>query len=206
MSWSGPNPRNEPEHPASITTSTLTDAAKAAGTDIPGVVANLVRSLALYTTGQPAVKTSTGVDYAAIDVVKQANESRYTLGLAYPAWKADVSVAMDGHRDFVSAEVLEKTAWEWMAKHRDIGLFHQGGTEGHATVVESYIYRGPDWLIPSPVDGSQVVIKAGDWMLGTVWDEYGWDLVKSGRVQGWSPEGGARRSRPSAARLAELRG
>lgn len=211
MSWSGPNPRCDPallltpEHPASITTSTLEDAAKAAGTDIPGVVANLVRSLAIWTAGQPVAKTSTGVSYAAVEVIKTSAPQRYSLGLAYPAMKADVAVAQDGHRDFVSETALEKTAWEWMAKHREIGLFHQGGTEGHCTVVESYIYRGPDWTITSPVDGSEVVIKAGDWMLGGVWDEYGWDLVEKRKVNGWSPEGGARRSVPSAARLMELR-
>jgi hypothetical protein len=87
----------------------------------------------------------------------------------------------------------------------DIGLFHRDGTEGHAKPVESYIYRGPDWHISSPVDGKDYVVKAGDWMLGTIWDEYGWDLVEQGLVKGWSPEGGARRITPDATRLAQLR-
>src|ERR1035441_6442247 len=42
--------------------------------------------------------------------------------------KADTARAADGHRDFVGAEALEATAWSWMTKSRDIGLFHQGGT------------------------------------------------------------------------------
>lgn len=144
-------------------------------------------------------------DTAAVQVLKASDERRYTLGLAYPAMKPDSARAADGHIDFVSAEALEKTAWDWMTKHREIGLFHRDGYEGHATVVESYIYRGPDWQVTSPVDGSEVVIKAGDWMLGTVWDEYGWTLVKAGMVRGWSPEGGARRTKPTAERLAQLR-
>jgi hypothetical protein len=144
-------------------------------------------------------------EFAAVEVVKAVAESRYTLGLAYPAMRVDVGVAADGYRDFVSADTLEKTAWAWMSKNRDIGMFHRGGTEGHATVVESYIYRGPDWVTPSPIDGSECVVKAGDWMLGTVWDEYGWEMVKSGLVQGWSPEGGARRTKPTEERLAQLR-
>src|SRR5665213_1322460 len=94
-------------------------------------------------------------------------EQKYTLGLAYPAMKTDVAVAADGHIDFVSAEVLEKTAWAWMTDPGDINLFHKGGTEGHAKTVESYIYRGPDWKV------NDCVIKSGDWMLGTVWDDHG---------------------------------
>jgi hypothetical protein len=155
----------------------------------------------------PAVVTAEAIDPNAAKclVVKAVEERRYTLGVAYYAMKADVSVAQDGHRDFAGPEALEKTAWEWMTKHRDVSLFHRNGTGGHADVVESYIYRGPDWIVESPMDGESYVVKAGDWMLGTVWDEHGWDLVKAGLVCGWSPEGGAHRVIPSAERLAELR-
>jgi Putative phage serine protease XkdF len=195
---------NDPDNdhdgaPGAITMAVLKQAADAAGTDIPGVVANIVRTLAGGKTAAKALTT----DMAAVNVFKAQDEQRYTLGVAYPAMKADVAVAADGHIDFVSPEVLEKTAWAWMTEHRNIGLFHKAGTEGHATVVESYIYRGPDWH--NEIAGETHVIKAGDWMLGTVWDEYGWQLVKAGLVNGWSPQGGARRINPSADRLAQLR-
>ena len=156
-----------------------------------------------YAPASEAVKAE-DVDTAAVHVLKAAEERRYTLGLAYPAMVAPGRGA-DGYNDFISPEALERAAWEWMAKRREIGLFHQDGLEGHATVVESYIYRGPDWEVVSPVDGTNVVIKAGDWMLGTVWDEHGWELVKAGLVRGWSPEGGARRRVPTEDRLAQLR-
>ena len=142
---------------------------------------------------------------AALNVVKAEEEHRYTLGLAYPAMKPDSARAADGYIDFVSSEVLEKTAWSWMEKNHEIGMFHRDGTEGHATVVESYIYRGPDWTVASPVNGQDYVIKAGDWLMGCQWDSHGWSMVKAGLVKGWSPEGGARRSKPSQSRLAELR-
>lgn len=145
--------------------------------------------------------SAVATNFAGIDVIKAADERRYTLGVAYPAMRADVAVAQDKHIDFVSAEALEKTAWEWMTNHRNIGLFHKSGTEGHADVVESYIYRGPDWS----VEGNDYVVKAGDWMLGTIWDEYGWKLVKDQLVSGWSPQGKARRTTPDADRLAQLR-
>jgi hypothetical protein len=188
-----------------ITTLTLQGAADWAGTDIAGVLENMNETLK-----GASPKTLTGGKiqkerYAAVNVVKAADEQRYTLGLAYPAMRPDSARAADGHIDFVSEEVLEKTAWNWMAKSRDVNLHHQGGTSGHATVVESYIYRGPDWLIESPMDGKKYAIKAGDWLLGTVWDEYGWNLVKNGYINGWSPQGGAKRATPTQARLAQLR-
>jgi hypothetical protein len=185
-----------------ITTSVLQDAADFAGTDIATVVANIAKTMALVSSVEKrAASQPVAAEYAACRVVKTVAEQRYSLGLGYPAMRLDKGVAADGHIDFVSPEALEQTAWRWISKARTTSLFHTPGTstDGHATVVESYIYRGPDWAI------ADTVIKAGDWLLGTVWDEYGWALVKARKVNGWSPEGGAKRTRPSAARLAELR-
>lgn len=156
----------------------------------------------VHTDHEPAAKAAEGD--AIISVAKADEERRYTLGVAYPAMKADVGVAMDGRTDFMSAEELEKTAWAWTAKSRQIGLFHADGTEGHGTPVESYIYRGPDWTVEAP-DGSTQVIKAGDWLVGTVWDPIAWGLVKKGLLGGYSPQGRTRLSKPSPERLAELR-
>lgn len=137
-------------------------------------------------------------------VVKAVDEQRYTLAVAYPAMKPDVSKAQDGHRDFMAPDALEETAWRYMAKSRELGLCHVDGTEGHGTVVESYVYRGPDWTVKA-ADGSEQVIKAGDWLLGVIWDQPAWAEIKAGRFGGMSPQGMARRSTPSPERLAELR-
>lgn len=189
----------------------LTLRAIEAAADVAGIstrqVARNIRRTVAAADGRRATKAvrSPAVAYATCQVVKAQAPQRYTLGLAYPAMRPDVAVAADGRRDFVSAEALEKCAWTWLAKYRDVNLFHAGETSGHFTPTESYIYRGPNWSIESPVDGKTYVIKAGSWLLGGVWDPYGWDLVLTGRVRGWSPEGDARRSVPSAERLAQLR-
>jgi hypothetical protein len=120
-----------------------------------------------------------------------ADEQRYVLGIAYQAGPdPKIQRGADGGRDYFSAEELEKAAWKFLAKGREVGLFHADGTTGAADVVESYIYRGPDWDL-----GDGTVVKTGDWLIGAVLDEPAWDLYKSGRITGWSPQGAARRRR-----------
>ncbi|GMA49331.1 hypothetical protein GCM10025857_06880 [Alicyclobacillus contaminans] len=126
------------------------------------------------------------MDMARYGVMKAAEEQHYTLGVAYPADK------VDAHGEFTTAEELERTAWHWMAQHRRIGIQHQDGTEGHGIPVESYIYRGPDWKV-----GDQVV-KAGDWLLGVVWDDAAWLLIKRGILTGYSIQGDAFRKKVAA--------
>lgn len=120
-------------------------------------------------------------------ILKAQPERRFTLMMAWPALKPDVAKAQDGRRDYARPEVIEATAWAWMAKSRAVGLFHADGTEGHGTVVESYIYRAAPWTVNGQV------VKAGDWLVGTVWDDRAWALVRSGLINGMSPQGTAQR-------------
>lgn len=136
-------------------------------------------------------------------VVKASDEKRFTLQVAYPADSPDAAVARDGFQDFASPEAVEKAAHSYMANHREVGLFHAEGTDGAGTVVESYVYRGPDWHVPAP-DGSTQVIKSGDWLIGIKWDEPAWELIKSGDITGVSMQGGAKRRTPSPADIARV--
>jgi len=121
-------------------------------------------------------------------------ESRFLLGLAYQAGRDPrIAKGADGARDFFTAEELEKACWSFLPGGGQVGIGHIDGTLGHMTVTENYIYRGPDWD-----QGNGVVIKAGDWLIGGICDETAWDLVKSGRVTGFSPQGAARRRRYTA--------
>jgi len=137
-------------------------------------------------------------------VVKSEEEQRYTLTVAYPANKPDVGVAQDGFRDYASANAVEKAAWSYLRKSPNIGLWHQDGTDGSGEVCESYIYRGPDWEVAA-ADGSTQVIKAGDWLMGIIWSEATWPLVKQGLIGGVSPQGRAKRRMPDKADVANLR-
>lgn len=113
----------------------------------------------------------------------------YALGLSYPADRND------GHHEFMKSQTVQKAAWDFLRTGSQIGLHHLDGTVGHAQVVESYIYRGPDW-VTTAADGTTQVIKAGDWMLGVQFDAATWPLVMSGQVNGWSIQGVGRRRKP----------
>lgn len=185
-----------------ITWADLKEAAQLAGISMEQAAKNILWGYLDSSSVPDAVEKE---DLLSWQLLKARSEHRYTLGLAYPAYRLDVGQAADGHRDFVGAEPLEKAAWSWMKEHRELNLFHEAGTVGHGEVVESYIYRGPDWKVRSPVDNQYYVIKSGDWLVGAVWDPYAWTLIKLGLVNGWSPEGKAQRRKPTPESVANLR-
>lgn len=132
-------------------------------------------------------------------VVKSVDERRYTLSMGYPAYSPDVAVARDGHLDFASDNEVEQAAWGYLAKGGEVGMHHADGTEGAGRIVESYIYRGPDWQV-----GEQV-IKSGDWLIGTIWSQSAWDAIKAGEIQGTSMQGTAKRKAPSPSDVAKVK-
>jgi hypothetical protein len=111
---------------------------------------------------------------------------RYSLAVAYPANRSD------RHMEYMRPDQVESAAWEYLAKRRDIGVAHADGTSGAGRLVESYIYRGPDWRMTA-ADGREVVIKSGDWLIGVLWAPAVWDLIEKGRFTGVSIQGSAKR-------------
>jgi hypothetical protein len=157
-------------------------------------------TITVDTDGRPAVKAWDGETVAGA-LVKADDERRYTLTVAYPADKADAAVAADGHRDFASKDAVRQAAWSFLVKSPMVGLHHAEGTDGAGTVVESFTWPGPDW---SP-DGAGYTVKEGDWLVGVVWSEQAWSLIKSGKVGGVSMQGSAKRRKPAPEALAGLR-
>ena len=154
-------------------------------------------------TGEHAAKATWDGESVAGVLVKASDERRYTLTVAYPADRADVAVAADGHRDFASKAAVEDAAWNYLLKSPNVGLWHADGTDGAGQVVESYVYRGPDW--PLAVGGAEYVVKSGDWLLGIVWEPEAWELVKAGKIGGVSMQGSARRRTPTQEAIDALR-
>jgi Putative phage serine protease XkdF len=155
---------------------------------------------AVYQTGDasPAPEKWDGVTVESA-VLKADSAKRYTLSVGYPADTPDKAVARDGHLDFANAEEVEKAAWGYLRNYREVGAMHADGTEGAGELVESYIYRGPDWQT-----GDQVV-KSGDWLIGVIWDEPTWDAIQKGELGGTSMQGGAERRTPTPADIARIK-
>jgi hypothetical protein len=125
----------------------------------------------------------------SIGVVKAIPEQRFLLGVAYQAGPDPrIQRGADGGRDFFTAAELEKAAWSFMREGPRVGRFHLDGTEGAAVPVESFIWRFPPWDA-----GAGVVVKDGDWLIGSVLDQPSWDLYKRGVIGGYSPQGSAMR-------------
>ena len=121
--------------------------------------------------------------------MSKPSEQRYVLGVAYQAGPDPrIRRGADGGRDFFTADELENAAWSFLRNGPQVGLFHADGTEGAAEIVESYVYRGPDWDL-----GDGTVVRKGDWLIGAILDERAWHLYKTGRITGFSPQGRARR-------------
>lgn len=137
-------------------------------------------------------------------LLKANDEERVGLFVAYAANSPDIAKARDGKRDFAPAPVVERGAWNWMAKGAKIGLFHEFSTDEFET-VESGIHRGPDWLLKA-VDGTEQVVMEGDWLVAVRAKTQGaWNLMKSGLIGGASPQGRAARRTPSDEALLNLR-
>jgi len=84
----------------------------------------------------------------------------------------------DSDRDVVSAEKIEEVAHKFIEEYGNIDLMHSLKNVGR--VVESYI---------APVDlhFDDVTVPKGSWMMGVrVTDDETWNLVKKGRLTGFS--------------------
>ena len=145
-------------------------------------------------------------------------EMQFLLGIAYQAGPDPrIAKGADGGRDFFSAAELERAAHSFMLKGQQHGLFHVDGTEGAARPVESYIYRNPvPWVVSDDADVEKavarlaaeaealagpddLVVRKGDWCLGSILNDAAWELYKTGRLNGFSPQGVARRRRAAPA-------
>ena len=132
------------------------------------------------------------------------SEKRVSMHLAYPSMRPDQGVAVDGFRDFAGPDAVEDAAWHFMKSGAKIGLWHEAGTTGAGTCVESWVHRADPWVIKA-VDGSTQTVMPGDWLITVQWPPETWKLVKAGVINGVSMQGSASRRKPSPEALAALR-
>lgn len=124
----------------------------------------------------------------ASGVVAKADEQRYTLGPWY------VPGVEDAHGEFTDDDTLQTALWDWVRKG-DRTIYLQHGDKAAGEMVEIL-------TVPFPVEADLTVpgqgttryqFPANTPFMGVVWEPWAWDLVKAGRLRGYSIGGTARR-------------
>jgi len=107
------------------------------------------------------------------------DERKITYGVVYPANEVDLQ------KEWATENVIENAAHNFMANYRQHDTFHNERA-GAGVPVESFI---------APCDITEFhgkrltpdqVIKKGSWIMATKWNDDTWNLVKSGKIKGYS--------------------
>lgn len=109
-------------------------------------------------------------------IVKQDAEQQVVTGAAL------VPDAEDKEGDRVTAENIEKVAYDYMEEHQKINENHDRTPTEEHSIVESYI--APETFA---LGGKE--IPKGTWVLSARLGDRAWKKVKSGEFSGFSIEG-----------------
>ena len=123
-------------------------------------------------------------------VVKQVDEQRFTLGPWY------VPNALDAHDEWTDPDELQTALWDYVKKgNREIRLQHVKDTRAGEWVEAMTLPFPLDAPLINPQTGQvhKRTFPAGTVMLGVVWDDWAWEMVKSGQIRGYSIGGSSER-------------
>lgn len=122
------------------------------------------------------------------DILAKAAEYRYTLGPVY------VPGIEDAHGEFTDADTLQKALWDWVRKgDRRIFLQHGDKVAGEAVEVLTWPFAVEAQLGVPGQGITKYTFPANTPFMGVIWEGWAWDLVKSGKLRGYSIGGHARR-------------
>lgn len=119
---------------------------------------------------------------------KSDNEHRFTLGPWY------IPNRYDAHGEWTDADELQKALWEYVKSgDRDIRLQHNKDIVA-GEWLEAMSFPVPVTIGMNKAEGSQqVTYPSGTVFLGVQWKPWAWELVKEGKIRGFSIGGAAAR-------------
>jgi hypothetical protein len=123
-------------------------------------------------------------------VVKQIEEQRFTLGPWY------VPNQLDAHDEWTDPDELQNALWDYVRKgNREIRLQHISNTRAGEWVEAMTLPFPLEAPLIHPETGATIkrVFPAGTVLLGVVWDDWAWDMVKRGQIRGYSIGGSSER-------------
>ena len=137
---------------------------------------------------RPMTDNTTATKIAGVFAKTDARQ--YTLGPWY------VPDAYDAHGEWVDPEELQVALWDYVRSgNRDIRLQH------NTDVVAGEWVEALSWPYPvtvpmqSPDNGDMMdqEFPAGTVFMGVVWEDWAWNMVKAGKIRGYSMGGQGQR-------------
>lgn len=118
--------------------------------------------------------------------VEQA-ERRFTLGPWY------IPNTEDAHGDWTDPDELQAALWRYVdSGYRGIHIQHMPDVVAGRWVEAMTLPHETTWPVIDPNGNvASHTYPAGTVMLGVIWDEWAWELVKSGAISGYSIGGNA---------------
>ena len=123
------------------------------------------------------------------EVTKAEGEKRYTLGAMY------IPDIIDAHGEWTDSDELQKAVWDYVRSNdRRIRLQHDREiVAGEWVEVMAFPY--PLTVPIQSISGVETnhTYPANTVFLGVIWEPWAWDMVKSGKILGYSIGGKAER-------------
>lgn len=135
-----------------------------------------------------------------IRIIKAQAEKRYTFGIVYKASSVTETPETDAHNEFVLASELQESLWEYVRSGDRRVYIQHGLIEGIGFKEAGEWVEIVSWpseaefelsLPGQPVRKTKV--PAGSVYMGVIWKPWAWELVKQGKIRGFSFGGLANR-------------
>lgn len=142
---------------------------------------------------------SKGIESRALDSTKKsfwfeqpfmkADDRKFTLGPLY------IPNKLDAHSEWTDAEELQNAVWEYVKSgERNIHLQHNRDVvAGEWVEMMTFPYELKIPVTKANGDKSDFTYPANTVFMGVLWKDWAWELVKSGKLRGYSIGGKAKR-------------
>ena len=122
-------------------------------------------------------------------VSKSAEERRYTLGPMY------VPDRIDAHNEWTDSLELQKSVWDYVRNgDRRIRLQHDKEVvAGEWVEVMAWPYEVSVPMQKADGSSAQITFPQDTVFLGVIWEPWAWEMVKVGKLRGYSVGGRAQR-------------
>jgi hypothetical protein len=119
----------------------------------------------------------------------KADEKKFTLGPLY------IPNVLDAHKEWTDEEELQSAIWEYVRSgDRNIHLQHNREvTAGEWVEIMTFPYELKVPMKKANGGTSEITYPANTVFMGVLWKDWAWDLVKKGKLRGYSIGGKAKR-------------